>query len=92
MNVNRILFIFQDLQTLKQLKLAQSVARDEKWHDNVATLLMEQGNSTVISEDELKEEDTEVVKALQEKYDALKDKLLMEASLSISLYGMNNAQ
>ena len=92
MNVNRILFIFQDLQTLKQLKLAQSVARDEKWHDNVATLLMEQGNSTVISEDELKEEDTEVVKALQEKYDALKDKLLMEASLSISLYGMTNAQ
>ena len=92
MNVNRILFIFQDLQTLKQLKLAQSVARDEKWHDNVATLLMEQGNSTVISEDGLKEEDTEVVKALQEKYDALKDKLLMEASLSISLYGMTNAQ
>ena len=92
MNVNRILFIFQDLQTLKQLKFAQSVARDEKWHDNVATLLMEQGNSTVISEDELKEEDTEVVKALQEKYDALKDKLLMEASLSISLYVMTNAQ
>ena len=92
MNVNRILSILQDLQTLKQLKLAQSVARDEKWHDNVATLLMEQGNSTVISEDELKEEDTEVVKALQEKYDALKDKLLMEASLSISLYGMTNAQ
>ena len=63
---------------MKQLKLAQNMAREEKWHEHVATLLLEQGNSTVESEEELKEEDTEVVKALQEKYDALKDKLLME--------------
>ena len=66
--------------------MAQSVARDEKWYDNVATLLIEQGNSTVTNEDEVKEEDTEVVKALQEKYDALKDKLLMEVNLNINLY------
>ena len=66
---------------MKQLKLAQSMAREEKWHDNVATLLFDQGSSTVENEDELEGEDTEVVKALQEKYDAMKDKLLMEVSL-----------
>ena len=57
------------------------MAREEKWHEHVAALLLEQGTSTVENGDELKEEDTEVVKALQEKYDALKDKLLMEVNL-----------
>lgn len=52
---------------------AQRMARLGSWHDNVATSLL--GAS---QQSEKKAEEEEVVKALEDKYDALKDKLLSE--------------
>ena len=60
------------------------MAREEKWYNNVASVLMGRDHSVTESSEEGSEtnnEETEVVKALQDKYDALKDKLLMEVKL-----------
>ena len=57
--------------------MGQKVARQEKWYNNVTLILMGDGQ-TVAENEEVNDKETEVVKALQDKYDALKDKLLME--------------
>ena len=55
----------------------QREARVGCWYDNIANSLL--GDS---SQKDVKEGEEEVVRALEEKYDALKDKLLAEVSLS----------
>ncbi|XP_070559138.1 trichohyalin-like isoform X2 [Ptychodera flava] len=57
--------------TLKQLKLVHNTARTQKWYDNVATTLLG-GKQKMTTEETL-------MKALEDKYDALRDKLLAEA-------------
>ncbi|XP_077983007.1 uncharacterized protein LOC144437842 isoform X2 [Glandiceps talaboti] len=59
--------------TLKQLKIVQNMARTQKWYDNVAGVLFDV-TQKMTTEDKM-------VKALEEKYDALRDKLLAEALL-----------
>ncbi|KAJ8047726.1 hypothetical protein HOLleu_06793 [Holothuria leucospilota] len=71
-------FLVQDLEskavnTLKQLKQVQYIARANAWCDNVAATVLE----TKSDEDNVTEE--KLVKALEGKYDALRDKLLLEA-------------
>lgn len=61
---------------MKQLKLVQFIARTNAWCDTVAATLLEtKTNEDVVTEEKL-------VKALEGKYDALRDKLLMEVELS----------
>ncbi|XP_032219683.2 trichohyalin [Nematostella vectensis] len=78
-------YLLQDLASkspaiLQQLKQVQFLARRERWYDNIAAALLgvkrlpKCANSQAPTEDEL-------VEALEEKYDALKDKLLMEAMM-----------
>ena len=61
------------------MQTVQAMARCEKWYDNIATCLLgikrkgTQRVSTVAPTEE------ELVEALEEKYDALKDKLLAES-------------
>ena len=56
----------------------QREARLGCWYDNIATSLL--GAS---SKGEKSDGDDEVLKALEEKYDALKDKLLAEVSRAV---------
>ncbi|XP_071961658.1 uncharacterized protein [Antedon mediterranea] len=71
-------YLMEDLKTkslpvLKQLKMLQYEARSNSWNDNVAMTLLEvKAPLEVISE-------LEVVKAVENKYDALRDKLIMDA-------------
>ncbi|XP_071495122.1 uncharacterized protein [Diadema antillarum] len=61
------------LMTLKQLKQVQFIARANKWNDNVAaTVLVTKEETEAVTEEQL-------VKALESKYDAMRDKLLAEA-------------
>nr|XP_006823325.1 PREDICTED: trichohyalin-like [Saccoglossus kowalevskii] len=62
----------QSAATLRQLKQAEMIARSQKWYDNVASIMFGIAHQQLTSEDEL-------VEALEEKYDALRDKLLAEA-------------
>ncbi|XP_071784125.1 uncharacterized protein [Asterias amurensis] len=59
--------------TLKQLKQVQFIARTNGWNDNVAgTVLVTKSDSSEVTEEQL-------IKALEVKYDTLRDKLLSEA-------------
>ncbi|XP_038068700.1 trichohyalin-like isoform X2 [Patiria miniata] len=59
--------------TLKQLKQVQYIARANGWNDNVAgTVLVTKSDSSEVTEEQL-------LKALEVKYDTLRDKLLSEA-------------
>ncbi|XP_022097553.1 trichohyalin-like isoform X2 [Acanthaster planci] len=61
------------LTTLKQLKQVQYIARANGWNDNVAgTVLVTKSDSSEVTEEQL-------LKALEVKYDTLRDKLLSEA-------------
>lgn len=71
-----MLFVFlQAINTLKQLKQVQYIARANAWCDNVAATVLE----TKSDEDNVTEE--KLVKALEGKYDALRDKLLLEVKI-----------
>ena len=59
--------------TIRKMAEMQRMTRLGCWHDNVANSLL--GAST---KNENRAEEAEVMKALEEKYDALKDKLLAE--------------
>ncbi|XP_076812765.1 uncharacterized protein LOC143459471 isoform X1 [Clavelina lepadiformis] len=63
--------------TIRKMALLQRQARVDCWYDNVAGTLL--GGGRV--DGNKQNEDDQVVKALEEKYDALKDKLLAEALL-----------
>lgn len=66
--------------------MAQNMAREEKWYNNVAPIIMGRSQSTAEKQEgEENNEETEVVKALKDKYDALKDKLLMEVKMMLKL-------
>lgn len=64
----------KNAQTLKQLVKIQQLARQSKWSDNVAVALL--GVKMLASADEAEDE---LVDALKEKYDALKEKIFLEA-------------
>ncbi|XP_033123436.1 trichohyalin-like isoform X2 [Anneissia japonica] len=63
----------KSVSVLKQLKLVQYLARANAWNDNVARTLLEvKTQLDAISEEEL-------FKAIENKYDALRDKLIIDA-------------
>ncbi|XP_041457735.1 trichohyalin-like isoform X3 [Lytechinus variegatus] len=71
-------YLMEDLEsksamTLKQLKQVQFIARANGWNDNVAaTVLVTKSDTEMVSEEQL-------LKALENKYDVMRDKLLAEA-------------
>ncbi|XP_078596993.1 uncharacterized protein LOC144873475 isoform X1 [Branchiostoma floridae x Branchiostoma japonicum] len=74
-------YLLQDLAaktvaTLKQLKTVQYRARADRWYDNVAAVLLTGGRPKSPEEGG---SEGELVKALEDKYDALRDKLIMQA-------------
>ena len=70
--------LFQSAMTLKQLKQVQFIARANGWNDNVAaTVLVTKADSEKVTEEEL-------MKALESKYDVMRDKLLAEVSAVVS--------
>ncbi|CAH1265139.1 MAB21L2 [Branchiostoma lanceolatum] len=74
-------YLLQDLATktvatLKQVKTVQYRARADRWYDNVAAVLLTGGRPKSPEEGG---SEGELVKALEDKYDALRDKLIMQA-------------
>jgi len=68
--VNLLSFALQSQAELSDLKQKQEQERKDQVLENVATVLLEYDGTG---------SDQELVKALDQKYDALKDKLLLEA-------------
>lgn len=68
--VNLLSFALQSQAELSALKQKQEQERKDEVLENVATVLLEYDGTG---------SDKELVKALDQKYDALKDKLLLEA-------------
>lgn len=68
----------QTTVTLQQLQQVQLMARQQKWYDNIAATLLGVNRTRNASSAQAPSED-ELVEALEEKYDALKDKLLAES-------------
>lgn len=68
--MNRLSFASQSQAELSALKQKQEQERKDQVVENVATVLLEYDGTG---------SDQELVKALDQKYDALKDKLLLEA-------------
>ncbi|XP_052249024.1 uncharacterized protein LOC127856876 isoform X2 [Dreissena polymorpha] len=70
----------KDLKDLQHLHKLLSAKKDTGCYDNIATVLLGDRLKKE-GEDSLEEttEEAEVIRALQEKYDAMKDKLMMEA-------------
>ncbi|XP_022298182.2 uncharacterized protein LOC111107326 isoform X1 [Crassostrea virginica] len=64
----------KDIGALQQMVKMQSMVEEEGFHDNVSHVLLHQ------PKDGLEEGEEELIQALEEKYDALKDKLI-EAAL-----------
>ena len=64
--------------TLKQLQSVHSMARKERWYDNLAACVLglKRAQARAAGEESVEEE---LVEALEQKYDAIKDKLLTEA-------------
>lgn len=69
----------KDADTLKQMIKAENVTHDQGDHDNVSSVLL--GVSDTDKSDEDGSENKEVVQALEEKYDALRDKILEAVSM-----------
>ena len=67
---NLLSFALQSQEELSALKQKQEQERKDEVLENVATVLLEYDGTG---------SDQELVKALDQKYDALKDKLLLEA-------------
>lgn len=61
--------LLQDAAALRAIAKSLWRARNEKWFDNVAAILLQS---------DLSDEEEEIVDALEKKYDALKDKLIAE--------------
>lgn len=53
----------------------QSMVEDERFHDNVSHVLLDQSKR-----DNMEEGEEELIQALEDKYDALKDKLIEAVS------------
>lgn len=68
--MNLLSFALQSQAELSALKQKQEQERKDEVLENVATVLLEYDGTG---------SDQELVKALDQKYDALKDKLLLEA-------------
>lgn len=64
--------------TLKQLQSVHTMARKERWYDNLAACVLglKRAQARATGEESAEEE---LVEALEQKYDAIKDKLLTEA-------------
>lgn len=69
------LYIIQDIGTLQQIVKMQSMVEDEGFHDNVSHVLLDQSKR-----DNMEEGEEELIQALEDKYDALKDKLIEAVS------------
>ena len=62
---------FQDKQDLEHMSTREVKACEEEWFDNIAAIIF--GIKDISNEEE------ELIKALDDKYDAVRDKLLLEA-------------
>ena len=72
-----MLLFLQDLKALQQLHKAKINVSHDDHHSNIATVLL--GDQRSQDEDSLGEAtEANVVKALEQKYDAIRDKLLIE--------------
>ncbi|XP_041349458.1 uncharacterized protein LOC121368777 [Gigantopelta aegis] len=69
----------KDTESLKALCEEQIKAKRNGWHDNVATVLQLVGDSATESSKGEVTAEKQVVQALEKKYDALKDKVIIEA-------------
>lgn len=69
------LYIIQDIGTLQQIVKMQSMVEDEGFHDNMSHVLLDQSKR-----DNMEEGEEELIQALEDKYDALKDKLIEAVS------------
>ncbi|XP_055999875.1 trichohyalin-like isoform X3 [Ostrea edulis] len=69
----------KDVGTLQQMVKMQSMVEDEGLHDNVSHVLLDQSKG-----DKSEDREDELIQALEQKYDALKDKLI-EAALKESM-------
>lgn len=69
----------QDIGALQQMVKMQSMVEEEGFHDNVSHVLLHQ------PKDGLEEGEEELIQALEEKYDALKDKLIEAVRNEIQL-------
>ena len=78
---------FQDLKALQQLHKAKTTVSHDDHHSNIATVLLGDQKS---QDEELGGETTEanVLKALEQKYDAIRDKLLIEVNTGLWLLVM----
>lgn len=65
--------------TLTQLRTAQHQARRHRWYDNIAVSLLGMKVSGQKSNQDNVPSDEQLLGALEEKYDALKDKLIAES-------------
>ncbi|XP_064633679.1 golgin subfamily A member 4-like [Lineus longissimus] len=68
-------FLQKTPQTLKQLKNVQNLARKNAWYENVAVVVLQSEAGSQAGQDE----NAQVIDAVEKKYDALRDKILMEA-------------
>lgn len=64
------------------MKATHVTARGKRWYDNVACILL-----SVEETNDQGDPEKEMVYALQQKYDALKDKILMEVCATESYSG-----
>ena len=68
---------FQDIDSLRKVKTSQSVARREHWYDNTAVVVL---GAMFAVDKGLSKEERKLVQALGKKYDAARDKLLIEVN------------
>lgn len=74
------------MQGLQQLHKAVTVLSKDGCYDNIAAVLLSDKSRSIIeddAEDEGETTEASVLKALEDKYDAMKEKLLMEVHLGI---------
>lgn len=70
--------LVQDVGTLQQMVKMQSMVEDEGLHDNVSHVLLDQSKG-----DKSEDREDELIQALEQKYDALKDKLIEAVSTGL---------
>lgn len=70
----------QDLKGLQQLHKAMTSRKDSQYENLATVLLGDRSKSDDETEEEQGTSEATVLKALEEKYDAMKDKLLIEVS------------
>lgn len=78
----KVSHVFQTAVTLSQLRTVQHQARRYRWYDNIAvSLLGVKKHARKPDQADIPTEE-ELLDALEEKYDALKDKLIAESLIN----------